>query len=395
MTEYFDSVEFPDDRNACPKSVTVAPWRHRAMTANTKARVLAFYLPQFHPIPENDAWWGRGFTEWTNVTRARPLFRGHYQPHIPGDLSFYDLRLPDTRAAQAQLARRYGIEGFCYYHYWFNGKRLLERPFDDVLRSGEPDFPFCLAWANESWSRRWLGEERDLLMAQTYSPADDLNHARWLVGAFEDPRYIRIDGRPLFLIYRPVHLPDPRRTTDTIRDECAKHGLSDPYLLGMDSHCRGTDCTKIGFDGTLDFEPYLGVFQDFMNDTLKFSKLKRNIKLGIPSPKLKIYDYADARARMRKITRPFAVTPSIFVSWDNSPRRGDNGIIIVNSTPELFESGLRECIKAVQQKPYESRLVFVNAWNEWAEGNHLEPDLRFGHGYLDAVARANRIEAGG
>jgi lipopolysaccharide biosynthesis protein len=174
------------------------------------ARVLAFYLPQFHPIAENDRWWGNGFTEWTNVARARPLFRGHYQPHVPADLGFYDLRLPESRELQARLAASYGIEGFCYWHYWFHGKRLLERPFAEVLRSGRPDFPFALAWANESWSRRWLGEDREILQAQTYSPEDDREHARWLTAAFADPRYIRIDGRPLFLIYRPGDVPRGR-----------------------------------------------------------------------------------------------------------------------------------------------------------------------------------------
>jgi lipopolysaccharide biosynthesis protein len=180
-------------------------------------RVIAFYLPQYHPIPENDLWWGKGFTEWTNVAKARPVFRGHCQPHLPADLGFYDLRVAESRDAQAALAREYGIQGFCYFHYWFNGKRLLERPFDEVLGSGRPDFPFCLCWANESWSRRWLGEERDVLMEQTYSQEDDLAHADWLGRAFADNRYIRIGGRPLFLVYRPAHLPDAKRTVELWR----------------------------------------------------------------------------------------------------------------------------------------------------------------------------------
>ncbi|MDQ1479597.1 MAG: hypothetical protein QOI44_458, partial [Actinomycetota bacterium] len=190
-----------------------------------RARVLAFYLPQFHPIPENDLWWGPGFTEWTNVAQAQAAFAGHYQPHLPGELGFYDLRLPETRSAQAALASEHGIEGFCYWHYWFSGRRLLERPFDEVLASGEPDFPLCLAWANESWSRRWMGDGKDLLLAQEYSLADDIEHARWLAHAFADPRYVRIGDRPVFLVYRPRDLPSARRTTDIIRREVTRAGV--------------------------------------------------------------------------------------------------------------------------------------------------------------------------
>jgi lipopolysaccharide biosynthesis protein len=351
------------------------------------ARLIAFYLPQFHPIPENDVWWGKGFTEWTNVARARPLFPGHYQPHIPADLGFYDLRVPETRVAQAELAREYCIEAFCYYHYWFKGKRLLESPFDQVLASGEPDFPFCLAWANESWSRRWLGEEKQILQRQTYSQEDDFNHIRWLIRAFADPRYLRVKGRPLFLIYRPTDLPDARRTTEIFRNECSQRGMVEPYLVGINAHCAFLDCRTIGFDGTLNFDPQLGALPDFMNDRASLSKWKRNRALGVRSSSLKLYEDAEARERMLNLHKDFPTIPSVFVGWDNSPRRGRNGIIVVRGTPGHFERRLAQVAQSVQVRPLDERLVFLNAWNEWAEGNHLEPDLKDGREYLEAVRR--------
>ena len=200
-----------------------------------KLRSIAFYLPQYHPIPENDEWWGKGFTEWTNVTKAKPIFRDHYQPHLPADLGYYDLRLPEVRQAQAELAKEYGIGGFCYYHYWFSGKRLLERPFNEVLASGKPDFPFCLCWANESWSRRWDGQETQVLTKQTYDGVSDTkNHIHWLIKAFKDPRYIRINDKPLFLIYRAKEIPELERMIVIWREEAEKAGLTGLYLCSVD-----------------------------------------------------------------------------------------------------------------------------------------------------------------
>ncbi len=334
-----------------------------------RARALAFYLPQFHPIPENDEWWGKGFTEWTNVVRARALFSGHYQPHLPANLGFYDLRVPEVRERQAELAQAHGIEAFCYWHYWFHGRRLLEKPFEDTLRSGRPDFPFCLAWANEPWSRRWLGEDVDILLAQEHSPTDDLAHAHSLVEAFADPRYVRVRGRPPFLIYRPSMLPDPKRTTDVIKTVCVRAGLPEPLLLGVNAF-GDIDYRTLGFDGTVDFEPQLGVLENALDDGLK------------------VYDYVEARMLMRRRRwRNFAIYPSIVVGWDNTPRRGENGIVFTGSTPERFERGLREVAVSLLRRPPDDRLLFLNAWNEWAEGNHLEPDSRYGLGHLEAVRR--------
>ena len=353
------------------------------------ARLIAFYLPQFHPIPENDRWWGKGFTEWTNVSQARPLFPGHNQPHIPADLGFYDLRLPEARIAQAELAREHGIEGFCYWHYWFEGKRLLERPFQEVLDSGEPDFPFCLAWANESWSRRWLGEERDILQEQTYSFEDDARHAAWLCKAFADPRYIRVNRRPLFLVYRPNHLPNPLRTTEIVREECLKQGVGQIYLVGIDAHSPGFDYRSLGFDATLAFAPQLGFLPDFLDDGVKVTKLRRNLRRRIYSMKLKTYDSLGARRLMREFKREFPYYPSVFAGWDNTPRRKENGIVIIDSGPHAFENDLREAIALVTNGQLDDRLVFLNAWNEWAEGNHLEPDLKDGRKLLEIVRQAN------
>jgi lipopolysaccharide biosynthesis protein len=337
------------------------------------ARLIAFYLPQFYPNPENDSWWGKGFTEWTNVVRAKSLFAGHYQPRLPGHLGFYDLRVPEVREAQAKLAAAHGVEGFCYWHYWFQGKRLLDRPFNEVLGSGRPDFPFCLGWANETWQRRWhgSGDSPETLIEQTYSEEDDLNHIRWLIKAFADPRYIRVQGRPVFLIYRPWDLPDPRKTIDTFRAECSRHKLPYPYLIGLNAHAPKKDTRQVGFDATLNFEPQLGVMP------------------GSHDAGLKIYDYPIARQTMGAQKPDYFTHPCILVSWDNTARRGQNGITFLNATPENFERGLAEVVNSISDRDPEQRLVFINAWNEWAEGNHLEPDLKYGLQWLEAVKRVS------
>ena len=357
-----------------------------AMTPDL-TRLIAFYLPQFHPIPENDGWWGKGFTEWTNVTKAQPLFRGHYQPHLPADLGFYDLRLPEARQAQADLAREYGIHGFCYYHYWFNGKRLLERPFNEVLASGKPDFPFCLCWANETWSRRWLGEESHILAKQDYSAEDDLDHARSLLPALADPRAIRVDGRPLFLVYRPKDLPEPQRTTDTFRRICLDNGLPEPFLVGVNAHCRKEDCRQFGFDHTLDFRPQLGALPSAFREGGHWEKLVRNLRQGIPSARLTVYEHDEAIAHMEGGRPSCPHIPSVFVGWDNTPRRGKRAIVVRGNTPERFERYFAETVDRAEAVGSDGKMVFINAWNEWAEGNHLEPDQKFGRAFLEAVKR--------
>ncbi|HKM54267.1 MAG TPA: glycoside hydrolase family 99-like domain-containing protein, partial [Isosphaeraceae bacterium] len=322
-----------------------------------------------------------------NVAKARPLFRGHDQPRLPADLGYYDLRLPETRAAQAELAQRYGIECFCYWHYWFHGSRLLERPVDEILASGEPNFPFCLAWANESWSRNWLGDNREVLIEQSYSEEDDRTHARWLSVAFADPRYIRVHGRPLLVIYKPKALPDARRTTDIFRSECERLGLPEPYLVGIDAHCYGTDLREVGFDMTEHHEPQLGVLApDVFIDAPLRSKFKRNLRKGILSATYKVYSYADATRLMAEVRPAFPHFPSCFVGWDNTARRGRDAIVMVDSSPQIFRGQLTQMANSVLHKHPQERVVFINAWNEWAEGMYLEPDVKFGHEYLRAVA---------
>jgi hypothetical protein len=336
-----------------------------------RPRALAFYLPQFHPIPENDRWWGKGFTEWSNVTRARPLYPGHYQPHLPGELGFYDLRVPEIREAQAELAREHGISGFVYYHYWFEGRRLLERPFDEVLRSGSPDLPFALCWANEPWTRNW-DSTGDMLMPQGFSHRNDVAHIRWLLGAFSDDRYIKIDGRPLMLVYRPALLPDKVRMAEVWRTEAQRAGFPDLYLCWVESWGPPAEGPRAhGFDATVGFMPltrdriYAPV-DSFRSHTIIDYESAFEAELARPDPGWKRF-------------------PSAMVSWDNTPRRSRHATIFEGATPSAYERWLRRTAEKVSGVRAEENYLFLVAWNEWAEGNHLEPDQRYGRGFLEAT----------
>jgi lipopolysaccharide biosynthesis protein len=349
----------------------------------SRIRVIAYYLPQFHPIPENDAWWGKGFTEWTNVAKARPLFCGHEQPKLPSDLGFYDLRVPEVREQQADLARQYGIEGFCYWHYWFKGKRLLNRPLDEVRATGRPNFPFCVGWANESWTRRMTGEENEILLEQTYSPEDDLAHARWLAELFADPRYIRVKGRPLFILYRPAGLPEPHRTTDTIRAESVRLGLPEPYIVGRDTHTAGRDLRPFGVDIAEYSAPALGSLGRVL-EPAGIREFVRNARHGIPA-RLKLYDYEEACELMEGDRPKHPHVRCFFVGWDNTARRGRKAVILMNGTPDTFARHLRVVIDSMRNEPDERRFLMINAWNEWAEGMTLEPSRLYGHRFLEAL----------
>lgn len=345
-------------------------------------RLLAFYLPQFHPILENDAWWGKGFTEWTNVAKARPLFPGHQQPHLPADLRFYDLRVAETREAQAALARAYGVEGFCYYHYWFGGKQLLNRPFDEVVASGRPDLPFCLCWANESWTGVWHGAPRKTLIEQTYpGETDHRRHFESLLPAFRDPRYIRVDSKPLFAIYSPGNLPRARETLALWRALAAEAGLPGLYFAGVTwdfSWDPGAD----GFDAAIlqrlaprrAWDTAKGIKRIFSGAVARV--------LGWPS----VYNYADAAEHLLPPTLPAPNRfPVVVPNWDNTPRSGARGLVLRGSTPTLFRRHLQQALALTRDVPPEQRFIFIKSWNEWAEGNHLEPDQKHGNGYLEAI----------
>lgn len=351
-------------------------------------RTLALYLPQYHPIPENDVWWGKGFTEWTNVGKAKPLFPGHYQPHVPADLGYYDLRVPETRLAQAEMARQYGIEGFIYWHYWFgDGKRLLERPFNEVLASGEPDFPFALAWANETWKGFWFGADgsRNTLIEQTYPGEQDyIEHFNTVLPAFKDHRYITCEGKPIFFVYKPKQHPDMKRFIELWREMASENGLEGIYFIAIgsslyskeDAECYYNEMMTIGFDAINIINSY----------SAPLSSLKDKIihKIIYCARRLDIRKY-----QYRQFECPLDdrenVFPSILPNWDHTPRTGKRGVILYGSSPELFRQFLHRKVELIKNKPFDKRFLIIKSWNEWAEGNYLEPDLKYGRQYLEAL----------
>ena len=361
-----------------------------------KIRALAIYLPQFHPIPENDEWWGKGFTEWTNVVKGKPIVKGHYQPHLPADLGFYDLRVPEVREAQAQMAKDAGIYGFVYYHYWFNGKRLLERPFNEVLESGKPDFPFCLCWANENWTRRWNGLDQEVLMKQEYSFDDDLNHIRYLCEhVFNDPRYIKVNGKPLFMVYKPSLFPDIKRTTEIWREEAKKYGYDDLYLVFFWTYKFDLKPEDINFDAAAFFPPNSVKLSTTINPLLlllnKISMVFFNRKFNLSkTTKYNIYNYDNLISKSIKTFSGLKIKifNGITPGWDNYVRRPNGGgRIILNSNPVKYQNWLETVCAESELFSNEENFIFINAWNEWAEGNHLEPCVNWGDKYLKATKR--------
>lgn len=380
-----------------------------------KARIIAYYLPQFHPIPENDKWWGKGFTEWTNVGKAKPLFRGHYQPRVPADLGYYDLRLPEIKEQQALMAKEAGIEGFCYWHYWFEeGKELLEKPFKDVLESGKPDFPFCLGWANHSWTNKtWTKlnktTKESMLAEQKYNGIEEhKKHFYELLGAFKDKRYIKVDDKPLFVVFSPKSIPNVKEFIKLWNELAIENGLKGIHFVGITENfeIRQTDAEgkenfklnsntnnaglyynsilELGFNAVNSRGMNRAQLKNESNSLIYYFKKFLDVKLNIQI--LKKYDYKKIIKHLYASEDSWEnVYPTIIPNWDRSARSGKKAVIWHESTPALFKENIEECIDLIKNKDEEHRVIFLQSWNEWAEGNYVEPDLKFGKGYLNAL----------
>lgn len=375
-----------------------------------KPRLIAFYLPQFHPTTYNDEWWGKGYTEWRSVATAIPLFKGHYQPHVPADLGYYDLRLPIVREQQAELAREAGIEGFCYWHYWMgDGRRLLEMPFNEVLKSGKPDYPFCLAWANHNWTNKNWTKQSPLLaekniIEQKYSIDDYKAHFKAVLPAFKDKRYIRVNGKPLFYVFMPEAIPDPKIFIEIWQDLALKNGLPGIFFVGKRQNLKLTFGSKEGhlsfpstneaaslykeiFDMGFDAVNSRGNLRaEFLARNQYYFAFQRLIRKYLKIQSLHRFDYKDIIPNLFvEEDKANNVFPTLIPNWDRSPRVGKDAVIYENSTPELFKKSVERSFEIVKNKPQEHQIIFIQAWNEWGEGNYLEPDMKYGHGYLDAI----------
>lgn len=377
-----------------------------------KARVIAFYLPQYHPIPENDKWWGKGFTEWTNVAKAKPLFKGHNQPRIPADLGFYDLRVPEVRGEQARMAREAGIEGFCYWHYWFDHEhKLLERPFQEVLASGKPDYPFCLGWANHSWTNKsWEVGTRQVkeqtLMQMVYTEEEYRLHFADVLPAFKDKRYITVDGKPLFYVWRPSDIPNAKEFVNLWQKLAKEAGLKGIHFVGLEYSMREEEKTLKGaiFHNipSRAAEHYQEVF-DYGFDAINSRGYHRadlycqNVwSLAWRAIMIRLFKYFPVyRFDQQKINQYLYteedkkdnIYPTLMPNWDRSPRSGKKAHVYTNSTPEVFEKQVDKVLDLIKDKTDEHKLVFLMSWNEWAEGNYVEPDRLYGHGYLDVLRK--------
>jgi lipopolysaccharide biosynthesis protein len=360
----------------------------------SKLKPIAIYLPQYHTIPENDEWWEKGFTEWTNVKKSKSYFSGHYQPHIPADKNYYDLSNNNVLEEQAKLAKEFGIEGFCFYHYWFSGHLLLEKPLHNMLEAGTPDMPFCLCWANENWTRTWDGRDKEVLIEQHYSPEDDKKHIDYLMPFFKDERYIKIDNKPVFLMYRTELHPDILGAVKLWREEAKKAGFKDLYLIRVENHLKDINPSLHGFNAAMEFAPdsgYKGKKVEkenypkyLLNKILHKSGIKKSVH-----HENGIYSYSSMmNSLINKAVRPYKYFRCVFPSWDNSARRKVQATIYLGSEPAKFEKWVGAMAKHTRDNfADEEQLLFINAWNEWGEGCHLEPDEKYGTQYLEALQK--------
>lgn len=365
-------------RIAFDKTEDVFVERKQNLEINPLVKVIAFYLPQFHPFPENDLWWGKGFTEWTNVGKAKPNYEGHYQPHCPIHLGYYDLRVPQVMEEQARLAREYGVYGFNYYFYWFAGKILMDTPLEAMLQNKNVDMPFCLTWANENWTRRWDGQENDVLIAQDHSDEDSLLFIKHLVKYFKDERYIKIDGKPILMVYRASIIPNMAATAKLWRDEVRKHGISDLYLICAQSFgIRSPD--EFGFDASAEFPPH----------TVQSADIRGELNIINPEFNGYVFSYEQVvENAVRQMEPDYKLFRTAMLSWDNSARKQDHSHIFHGFSLLRYKQWLSHLCAQVYSNPkyaMDEKMVFVNAWNEWAEGTHLEPDRKFGYGYLQTT----------
>jgi len=360
-------------------------------------KTIAFYLPQYHPIPENNRWWGDGFTEWHNVSRAKPLFKGHRQPQVPAELGFYDLRCDETRHEQAALAKQFGIDAFCYYHYWFNGKQLLETPLKKLLADKACDMPFCLCWANETWSRAWDGKDREILMEQVYSDEDSKRHADYLCEIFKDSRYLKSQGKPIFIIYRVGKMDTPAKFVQVLNESAQKAGFEGVRVFAVRNFACDVPDDKLasyGINDIVDFQPNNTEYppRSAFGKGIRLMQRQWNSlakKIGLPE----VYSvlrlrYTDVAKNVLKLYETFSEHhyPTVFPNWDNSPRR-KAATIIQNDNPADFANWVRDAANIVRKRSEDNQFLFVNAWNEWAESAHLEPEQKMGRAFLEAFKK--------
>ena len=365
-----------------PGTPTVYFEEARPVAGEPRVDALAFYLPQFHPIPENDEWWGKGFTEWANVGRSEAMFTGHVQPRLPADFGFYDLRLPEVMQQQAALARQFGLKGFCFHYYWFDGKRLLERPLENLLNHPEIDIPFCLCWANENWTRRWDGQESEVLIAQNHSADDDIAMIGDVARYMNDPRYYKVDGKPLFFVYRPDILPEPRDTIERWRAHCRDIGIGEIMVAGALTFGLKNPAA-LGFDIAVEFPPHAYPGESLRQCYDETDAASRDFVGAI----LDYQSYVDTALKVNFAAECDVIRTAI-PGWDNTPRRGLRGTVFLKAEPDRYQTVLTELIERAEPVGDARPLVMINAWNEWAEGAYLEPDRPFGHAFLNATARA-------